>query len=199
MPSKVLKKINVKLKFMYPQSRYRNLAYKKLLCNALIQPHFDYKCSSWFPLLKKKLKVKLQKPQSKCIRFCLNFPPRSHIDPSHFRKINWLPASDRVEYRIANTVFKYWNGIVPEYINGMFKLSLCRYSTRSQTALDLTLWKTDVGQKSLSFLGPKIWSRINSSIKNVKTSSSFMYALKKNILLHLQTQLIQIITILVMW
>ena len=107
MPSKVLKKINVKLKFMYPQSRYRILAYKKLLCNALIHPHFDYKCSSWFPLLKKKLKVKLQKPQSKCIRFCLNFPPRSHIDPSDFRKINWLPASDRVEYRIANTVFKY--------------------------------------------------------------------------------------------
>ena len=35
------------------------------------------------------------------------------MDPSHFRKINWLPVSDRVEYCIVNTVFKYWNGIVP--------------------------------------------------------------------------------------
>ena len=161
--------------------------------------NFDYEYFSWFPLLKKKLKVKLQKAQNKCIRFCLNFPPRSHIDPSHFRKINWFPTSDRVEFCIANTVFKYWNGIVPGYINGMFKLSLCRYSTRSQMALDVPLWKTNIGQKSLSFLGPKIWSRINPSIKNVKTSSPFMYALKKNILLHLQTQLIQIITILVKW
>ena len=48
--------------------------------------------------------------------FCLNLPPRSHIDPSQFGKINELPVSDRVEYCIANTVFKYWNGLVPGYI-----------------------------------------------------------------------------------
>ena len=76
----------------------------------------------------KNLKLKLQKSQNKCIRFSLNLAPRSHIDPSHFRKINWLPVSDRVEYCIANTVFKYWNGIVSEYIHEMFKPSLCRYS-----------------------------------------------------------------------
>ena len=32
------------------------------------------------------------------------------------------------------------------------------------------------------------WSKINPSIKNVKTNSSFMHARKKNILLHQQTQ-----------
>ena len=60
----------------------------------LIQPHFDYGCSSWFALLKKKLKLKLKKAQNKCVCFCLNFLPRSHINPSHFRKTNWLPVSD---------------------------------------------------------------------------------------------------------
>ena len=60
-------------------------------------------------------KLKLQKAQKKCIRFCLNLPPRSHIDPLRSRKINWLPPSDRVEYCITNTVFKYWNGTVPIY------------------------------------------------------------------------------------
>ena len=99
MASKVLKKINARLKFLYHQSRYLTHAYR-LLCNALIQPHFDYGCSSWFPLLTKKLKLKLQKAQNKCIHFCLNLPPRSHIDPSYFRKVNWLSVSDRVEYRI---------------------------------------------------------------------------------------------------
>ena len=72
--------------------------YRRLLCNALIQPHFDHGCSLWFPLLKTNLKLKHQKAQNKCIRFCLNFPPRSHIDLWHLRKINWLPVSDRVEY-----------------------------------------------------------------------------------------------------
>ena len=56
MASKVLKKINAKLKFLYHQSRYLTPAYRRLLCDALIQPHFDYGCSSWFPLLKKKRK-----------------------------------------------------------------------------------------------------------------------------------------------
>ena len=87
MASKVLKNINATLKFMYRQRRYLTPAYKRLLCNTLIQLHFDYECSSWFPVLKKNFKeLKLQKAQNKCIRFCLNFPPRSHVDPSHFRK-----------------------------------------------------------------------------------------------------------------
>ena len=116
MASKVLKKINAKLKFLYRQSRYLTPAYRRLLCNALIQSHFDYGCSPWFPLLKTNLKLKLQEAQNRYIRFCLNLPARSHIDPSHFRKINWLPFSDRIEYCIANTAFKYWNGIVPGYI-----------------------------------------------------------------------------------
>ena len=51
MASKILKKkINAKLKFLYRQSGYLTPAYRRLLCNALIQPHFDYGCSSWLPL-----------------------------------------------------------------------------------------------------------------------------------------------------
>ena len=57
-------------------------------------------------------------------------------------------------------------------------------------ALDIPLQtqgkKANTGQKSLSFLGPKIWSKIGPSIKNVRTSTSFMHAIKKNILLHLR-------------
>ena len=100
MASKVLKKKkNAKLKFPYRQSSYLTPA-NRLSCNMLIQPHFDCGCSLWFPLLKKNLKLKLQKVQNKFIRFCLNLPPRCHIDPSHFRKRNWLPVSDRIEYCI---------------------------------------------------------------------------------------------------
>ena len=34
------------------------------------------------------------------------FTPRPQIDLSHFRRINWLSVSDRVEYCIANAAFK---------------------------------------------------------------------------------------------
>ena len=68
----------------------------------------------------------------------------------------------------------------------MFKPSLCRYSTRAQMTLEIPLRKTNKGQKSFSFLGPKILSKVGRGIRNVRTSSSFMHAIKKNILLHLQ-------------
>ena len=106
----------------------------------------------------------------------------------HTLEIKWLPGSDRVEYCIANTVFKYYNGIVPGYIHEIFKLSLCRYRTRSQMALDIPPRKINTGKKSLSFLGPKIWYKIDPSIQNVRTSSSFMHVMKKNFLLHLQSK-----------
>ena len=102
--------------------------YFYVLCsNKPPHSHFDYGYSSCFPYLKKKLKIKLRKAQNKYIRFCLNLPPRYHIDPSQFRKINWLPSNDRVEYCIANSSFKYGNGLVLGYIDEMFNTSLCRY------------------------------------------------------------------------
>ena len=77
--------------------------------------------------------------------------------------------------------------MVPGHINEMFKLSFCRSSIKSQMALDIPLQKTNTEQKRLSFFGPKIWSEIDPSMKNVRTSSSFMYVIKKNILFHLQS------------
>ena len=67
----------------------------------------------------------------------------------------------------------------------MFKPSLCRHSRRSLMALDMPLRKENTGEKSISFLGQKILSKIGPSIKNVRTLSSFMRAIKKNILFHL--------------
>ena len=75
-------------------------------------PHFDHGCSSWSYLLKKTLKIKLF--QNKCIRFCLNVLSRSHIHPFHFGKTSRLPSNDTVECCFANTVFMYWDGVVPE-------------------------------------------------------------------------------------
>ena len=47
-------------------------ALQRVLCNALIQPHFDYGCSTWCPNLSSELRNKLQTTQSKCIRLGIN-------------------------------------------------------------------------------------------------------------------------------
>ena len=49
-------------------------------------------------------------------------------------------------------------------------------------ALDIPLRKTALGQNNISFLGPKIWSKISNDLKVVKTKNCFTHGLKKEIL-----------------
>ena len=66
---RVFKKINGELKFLYRQAIFLNPACKRLLFNALIQPYFDYGCTSWYLLLSKAFKKRFQIAQNKFIRY----------------------------------------------------------------------------------------------------------------------------------
>ena len=70
MTLKVINKINGKLKFLHRKNQFLSLELRRMLCNALIQPHFDYACSAWYPNLTQKMKKKIQIIQNECIRFC---------------------------------------------------------------------------------------------------------------------------------
>ena len=80
-----------------------------MLCNALIQPHFDYACPAWNPNLTEKTKKKIQIMQNKCIRFCLRLDKMRHISEEDFRLINWLPTSKSVNQCINTITFKFVN------------------------------------------------------------------------------------------
>ena len=95
---KVINKINGKLKFLYRKNRYLAKELRRVLCNALIHPNFDYACSACYPNLNEKTKKKIQ---NKCIRFCLKLDKIHHISEEEFRLINWLPASKRADLCIT--------------------------------------------------------------------------------------------------
>ena len=59
--------------------------------------------------------------------------------------MNWLLVERRLEICTSTTVFKYWKGIAPSYLNDMSMHALNNYNTRSQIK----------GQKML-FRGPKV-------------------------------------------
>ena len=42
----VINKINSRLRFLYRQNRYLSFPVRRLLCNAMIQPFFDYACNA---------------------------------------------------------------------------------------------------------------------------------------------------------
>ena len=90
MAVKMINKINGKLKFLYRKNRYLIKELRRMLCNALIQPHFDYACPAWYPNLNEKMKKKIQIMQNKFIRFCLKLDKMRHVSEEEFKSINWL-------------------------------------------------------------------------------------------------------------
>ena len=82
---------------MYRKQNFLDGSLRRLLLNALIQPHFDYACTSWYPMLNKRLSKKIQAAQNKCIRFYLNLKNTAHIGATEFKAINWLPTKNRMD------------------------------------------------------------------------------------------------------
>ena len=72
MALNVVSKMNTRLKVLYRKNKFLSPQLRRLLCNALIQPHFDYACSVWYPNFNKKFKTKLQTLHNKCVRFAFN-------------------------------------------------------------------------------------------------------------------------------
>ena len=105
----VISKINGKLKFLYKKNRYLTNDMRKMLCNALIQPHFHYAYPAWSPNLNEETKKKIQIMQNKCISFSHKLNKMHHISEEEFRLINWLPTNKRVDKCINTVTYNFFN------------------------------------------------------------------------------------------
>ena len=151
MALRVIEKINSRLKFLYRKNQFSDVPLRRLPCDALIQPHFDYACTVWYPNLSKKLEDKPQVAQSKCIRFCLQLQSRRHIYNEHFHKLNWLSINQRFQQYVTSTVFKFVQNKCPAYISEVFRpAENMRINTRNSfLMLNHPFHKTTTGQKFL--------------------------------------------------
>ena len=140
-----------------------------MLCNALIQPHFDYACTAWYPNLtkKKKKKKKIQIMQNKWIRFCLRLVKMQHISFTEFRSINWLPTKERDHQCINAIAFAFVNENCSFYLNQIFEFGPhCRIDTgNSFPQLKHPFYKTKTRQRTLSYIGPSLSSNLPKTIK----------------------------------
>ena len=158
-----------------------------MLCNALMQPHFDYACSAWYPNLNRKLTKKIQIAQNKCIRFCLNMGNRTHIGIEEFKKINWLPTRERFEQCVCVGAYKFFNNLSPSYMSDIFNpINSIRTTRSSIFGLHQPARSKNLGQKALSYLGPKFWNPLLSQIKTSRSANSFKHAIKKDFFSQLQ-------------
>ena len=104
---KVINQIIGKLKFLYRKNRYLTKELCRMLCNAIIEPHFHYACPVWYPSLHEKTKKKIQIMQNKCIHFCLKLDKMHHISEEDFKLINWLATSKEVDQCINTIAYNF--------------------------------------------------------------------------------------------
>ena len=167
MALKVINKINSRLKFLDRKNKFLTPAPRRLLCNALIQPHFGYASSAWYPNLTQKMKNKIQITQNKCIRYCLQLDKMTLISKNEFETLNWLPVKDRFNQSINSIVFKYFTKQCPSYLNEVFELASPNNLRTRKRYLKLIcpFRKTNMGQNALSFIGPSIWNKTPKVLK----------------------------------
>ena len=184
MALKVSNKINGKLKFIYRKNKFLTPTLCRMLCNAIIQPHFDYACSAWYPNLNEKLKKKIQITQNKCIRFCLKLEKRHHISSKEFESINWLAVNKRVHQCINPITLKFVNNAYPHYLNGVYEYApQCRIESITIFAkLKVSFWKTNMEQNGLSYIDPPLRNNQPESLKKTTILNTFKHNLKKQYL-----------------
>ena len=181
----IIKKANSRIRFLYRCKDLLNFEARKTMCSALIQCHFDYSCSSWFPGINMTLTKKLQIIQNKMIRFILNLKSRDSIRNKELSKSGFLSVTDRVKQLMMNHVFKIRNYNCPPYMLSHFSRlneDINRMTTRA-SATDFFLPRVcGQGTSTFFFSAIKEWNALPRIVKNATCETSFKKKLKENLM-----------------
>ena len=186
MALNVIDKVNLRLKFLHRQNRLcvktvKTPPLRRMLCDALIQPLFDYACTAWFSDLSKRLKLRLQASQNKCIRFCLQLDKRSKTRAKEFLQLNWLNVHNRYLQFIVSDIFRFQNDQCPDYFDELF----CPVGENgvitcsSNQKFTLPFRNTKLRIQSLSYLGPNTWNSLPDNLKSATSVNSFKDYIKE--------------------
>ena len=180
MALNIVNKIKSKLKFLYRKNSFLTPVLRCLLCNTLLQPHFDNPCSVWYPDLTKKLKYRIQATQDKCMHFYLQLDKLKHISHEEFDCLNWLLMTHRSKQCANAIVFKYFNEQFPNCLNKVFDVAIDNnFQLRSSfQKLKCPFRKTNTGQLALPYIDPTFWNKTPDKFKRTKNLNTFKHNLK---------------------
>ena len=148
---------------------------------SLVYSHLHYCISSWGSASQSNINslVTLQK---RIIRTISCQPARSHTNPL-FLELEILKLEDIYKLEVAKLMFKHEKKCTISSSINVVNLSLChKHNTRlsSNHNYFLNQPRTNLGLRSFSYAGPKIWQCVPTEFKDkIKAFSSFKYKYKK--------------------
>ncbi|KAG7300469.1 hypothetical protein JYU34_016097 [Plutella xylostella] len=170
-----------RLKVLYRIRPYIKTEVRIKLCESLVLSKLNYADTVYGPCLYAKTQRLLQRVQNACTRFCYDIPPRTHVTP-YINKSNMLKIASRRYLHFACLLFGIVHRHIPEYLYNKLRWSrdFNMHRTRASSYLLLTpQHKTAIFKASFSFNATSCWNRLDPSLRNLKSVTSFRSKLKQ--------------------
>ena len=103
----------------------------------------------------------MNKLQKRAIRIICSAKPYSHTE-GLYREPGLLKVAEIYHFLVGQIMFRYHHKMLPQIFDQYFvkHSALHQYSTRQSDLYWLPDYKKDIGRRSISFLGVKIWKQI---------------------------------------
>lgn len=180
--STLIGRVTSRIGFLYRNVSLLDQDSRKTLCQALIQPYFDYCCASWYNGLSKLLKDKLDVLQRRMVRYVLGVDSRSHVGLNELKQLGWLSVPNRVQYFALVHSFRIARGTAPGYLQSNFGFvsDVHSHQTRGSQVNFFIPASDALGamNKSFSFNAKKEWNALPSSLKSLPNEVNFKRQLK---------------------
>ena len=159
---------------------YLNTSALCSLYYALFHCHIQYGIITWSSTYKTYLK-KLATLQNKAVKIVGNGTWNDRATP-YYAKLKTLKLQDLVKLETAAFVYNYKSGQLPPTFQNYFTALNIIYvkPTRATSSHNffVPFFKTMKLQRSIKYLGPKIWNSLDLEIKNSKSLKTFKSRLK---------------------
>ena len=150
----------------------------RTLYMALVQPYLLYCIEIWGHTFESYTK-KLFLMQKRLVRIITHSKYDEHTVPL-FKSLKILPYHELYEYSVASLVFKSLHNILPYPFDKYF---IPNMSQRNCNSLRPPFYSHKVCEFSVRVMGPRIWNKLNQSLKSSGTIRNFK-KLHKSVLLN---------------
>ena len=83
--------------------------------------------------------------------------------------------------RICVLGYSFFNNTSPSYMADIFiKKEVKKHTRNSQNSFKVPLRKTNIGQNTLSYMGPLLWNSLGTDIKLAKSRNVFKHKIKSD-------------------
>ena len=175
---KVRAKLSRSLGMLNRAKNFIPLKSRKLLYNALIQPHLSYGIELWGGSGKNILDV-VQKLQNKAIRFVENTSYGAHTLPL-FNKHKILKVNDLYTFQLQILMFKAFHQTLPSKILQKYsRIQTGRLTRQVQWNLAVARKSSKLQNSRPSICGPHIWNGIPADLRKLNSLATLKKKLRE--------------------